>query len=97
MNWIWPVYSLILLAVFLILVLDLRKIKRRGDERQTAVFYRSSYDGMLGGILGYLVLVLMRVLTKGFGLAPGILACTPSPIVIAVVVMYVSYRVRIRE
>ena len=90
------VYSLILLVVFARLVIGLRKVKRSGDERQISFFYRASFDGMLGGILGYLVMILLKILVK-LGVPPIYLTWFPSPVVIAVVVMYISYRFRERD
>lgn len=88
------IYSIVLLIVFGFLVAKLRKVKRRGDERQISLFYRASYDGMLGGILGYLVVIFLKVLKTEYGVPSIYLSWFPSPIVIAVLVMYVSYQIR---
>jgi len=91
------VYSLILLVVFVILIIKLRNVKRTGDERQIALFYRSSYDGMLGGIFGYLIVILMKVLKTKFGVPEIYFSWFPSPIVIAIVTMYISYYLRAKS
>lgn len=88
------IYSVVLLIIFGFLVVKLRKVKRKGDERQIALFYRASYDGMLGGILGYLITVLLRILKTHYGVPPVYLSWFPSPIVIAVLTMYISYQIR---
>jgi len=91
------IYSIILLIIFAIFVVKLRKVKRGGDERQIAIFYRASFDGMLGGIFGYLVVVLIKVLKSQLGISALYLSWVPSPIVVAVVTMYISYMLREKE
>ncbi len=72
----------------------LRKVKRKGDERQISLFYRASYDGMLGGILGYLTVIFLKILKTKYGVPSIYFSWFPSPIVIAVLVMYISYQIR---
>ncbi|RKZ31679.1 hypothetical protein DRQ36_01280 [bacterium] len=90
------IYALVLFIIFIWLALELRKVKRNGDERQIAIFYRASYDGMLGGIFGFVVFVLFRALIKFFDIPKIYFGWMPSPIVIAIVTMYISYRIRIK-
>lgn len=90
------IYSVILLVLFIFFVVKLRKVKRDGDERQIALFYRSSFDGMLGGIFGYLLAVILKLLKTKFGVPEVYFAWVPSPIVIAVLAMYIGYQIRSR-
>jgi hypothetical protein len=90
------IYSVILLVLFIFFVVKLRKVKREGDERQIALFYRSSFDGMLGGIFGYLLAVIIKLFKMKLGVPEVYFAWVPSPIVIAVLTMYIGYQIRSR-
>lgn len=97
LNAVMVVYILILFATLLYGILKLRSVRKCGDERQIALFYRASFDGMIGGIIGYLLAILARILEKYFSLPPELLSKLPSPIFIAVMMMFFSYKIRVRS
>lgn len=49
------IYGIILFIFFLITRGTLRKAVLSGDERQKFLFYRASYDGLIAGLFGYIV------------------------------------------
>jgi len=96
-NILLAFYALVLFGFLIYGIVELRRVKKSGDDRQIAIFYRASFDGLIGGILGYLITVFFNLLVRNFGLSGKSFSWLPSPIFIAVVTMYISYKIRIRE
>ena len=90
-------YGIILLLFFLVTRGSLRKVVISGDERQKFLFYRASYDGLIAGFFGYIVVRGLDMIMHSYSLPSVYFVWVPSPIVVAYVTLYISYRIRIKK